>query len=864
MGGFLQRLKSLFSKPKPPSPEAMEEFRRAFRAKFHAFKLLLNANNTALQLMAEMETTLHGQQSFGMTFVRSHATAVCVNVFSIIRYLNELSGGKYRALVPVFHNIRERIEAVLEERPPLRIKELVLPLGQVNKDMADGVGSKMANLGEIRSRMPDIPVPEGFVITAAAYDLFMRYNHLQEEINRRLQAAEQEGVADLYRMSSEIQMLIIGGEVPEELAEAIWAAYRELAAEFGQPLRLALRSSAVGEDAAQTSFAGQYRSELNVSPDNLLQAYKEVVAGKYALTALTYRLHRGLRDEDVPMCVGCLRMIDAVCGGVMYSRDPTNIRRDVILINAVHGLAKTVVDGSVTPDRWEVSREEPLAISKKEIHEKELRAVCLPGEGIVLEPDPEGGVPALSDDQVLDLARLALRLEEHFQAPQDIEWSIDAAGRLYILQSRPLHQVAAEAREGADAAPIPNRLILRGGERASPGVASGPAFLVKKNLDVLQFPEGAVLVTAFAHPAWATLLPRAAAIVTDRGSITGHLANVAREFGIPALFNTFEATGKIPPGMVITVDADGHAVYEGRVESLLAAAPERKGLMAGTPVYETLRKVMNYITPLNLTDPDSPDFRPSGCRTLHDITRFAHEVSVKEMFALDRQRAVARYFIKRLATDVPMEWWVLNLEDGFKEETPGKEVTLDNIASIPMLALWEGITAVPWEGPPPVDTAGFMSIVLRTAGGEGMEAVADTIYGNQNFFMISRYFCNLTSRLGFHFSTVEALTGEEPYENYLRFNFKGGAADLRRRVLRARFVAEILERYDFQVDVKGDALFARLEGQPLEFMLNRLKVLGYVTIHTRQLDMIMLNPAEVEHYRRKILTDLDRLTQSKG
>ncbi len=864
MGGFLQRLKTLFSREQPPSPEAMEEFRRAFRAKFHAFKLLLNANNTALQLMAEMETTLHGQQSFGMTFVRSHATAVCVNVFSIIRYLNELSGGKYQALLPVFESIRDNIEAILERRTPPAIKELVLPLSRVHKEMADGVGSKMANLGEIRSRMPDIAVPEGFVITAAAYDLFLQHNHLQEEINRRLQAVEQEGVADLYRMSSEIQMLIIGGEVPEELAQAVSEAYQELASGFSQPLRLALRSSAVGEDAVQTSFAGQYRSELNVSPDNLLQAYKEVLASKYALTALNYRLHRGLRDEDVPMCVGCLRMVDAVCGGVMYSRDPTSIRREVILINAVHGLAKTVVDGSVTPDRWEVSRNEPLNIVKKEIHEKELKAVCLPGEGIMLEPDPEGGLPALSDDQVLALARLALRLEEHFQAPQDIEWSIDATGRLYILQTRPLQQASSVEREPAATAPIPNRLILQGGERASPGVASGPAFLVKKNLDVLQFPEGAVLVTAFAHPGWASLLPRAAAVVTDRGGITGHLANVAREFGIPALFNTFEATGKIAPGTLITVDADGHAVYEGRVDSLLAGAPERKGLMAGTPVYETLKQVMSYITPLNLTDPDSPDFRPSGCRTLHDITRFAHEVSVKEMFALDREKAVSRYFIKRLATDVPMQWLVLNLGDGFKEETPGKEVSLDNIASIPMLALWEGITAVPWEGPPPVDTAGFTSIVLRSAGGAGLETTADTIYGNQNYFMISKYFCNLTSRLGFHFSTVEALTGEEPYENYIRFNFKGGAADLPRRELRARFVAEILEHYDFRVDVKGDALFARLKGEPLEFMLSRLKVLGYITIHTRQLDMIMQNPAEVAHYRQKILADLERLTRSGG
>jgi len=553
-------------------------------------------------------------------------------------------------------------------------------------------------------------------------------------------------------------------------------------------------------------------------------------------------------------------MVEAVAGGVMYSRDPTNIRRDIILINGVHGLAKTVVDGSVTPDLWEVSRTEPLTITKRVIHDKELKAVCLPGEGIILTPDPDGKQPALSEAQVLDLARIALRLEEHFQSPQDIEWSIDADGRLYILQSRPLKQLSVSDRDEAWAADIANPVLLRGGERASPGVAAGPAVLVKNNLDVLQFPDGAVLVTAFAHPGWATLLPRAKAVVTDRGGITGHLANVAREFGIPALFNTFEATHKLEPGIEITVDADGHAIYAGRVESLLAAAPERKGLMVGTPVFETLKEVMGFITPLNLTNPESPEFKPQGCRTLHDITRFAHEVSVKEMFALDRDKAITKHFIKRLATQVPMQWLVLNLEDGFKEDAPGKEVELDNIASIPMLALWEGITAVPWEGPPPVDTAGFMSIVMGAATDPNLATAGGTIYGNQNYFMISRYFCNLTSRLGFHFSTVEALAGEEPFENYLRFNFKGGAADQPRRVLRAQFVADILERYDFKVDVKEDALFARLEGEPLEYMLSRLKVLGYVTIHTRQLDMIMLNANDVEYYRNKILGDLAGLT----
>jgi pyruvate, water dikinase len=859
MANLFQRLKSLFAGKEPEPTLSMEELRAAFRARYHAFKLLLAANNTALQLMTDMEAALRGKHSFGMTFIRSHATAACVNVYLIIKYLNELTANRYRALENVFTNIERKIDAILKQRQAPAILELVLPLTEVRQEMADGVGSKMANLGEITIELPGIAVPSGFAITAAAYELFMSHNHLIDEINRRLQSMEEEEISDLYRKSSEIQMLIIGADLPPELAEALSRAYDDLARAAGGAVKVALRSSAIGEDAVDTSFAGQYHSELNVSRENLHTVYKEVLASKYALTALSYRLYKGLRDEDVAMCVGCMAMVDSVCGGVMYSRDPTDIRHDAILINAVHGLAKSVVDGTVTPDLWVIARGEPLSILKREIRDKGQKAVCLPGEGVRMESDAQGTEAALTDDQALELARIALTLESHFQGPQDMEWCIDGGGRIFILQSRPLKQMAAPRTEGAEARTGDYPVVLRGGELAGPGVAAGPVYVVQNNLDLLQFPAGAVMVTAFPHPGWAPLLNRAAALVTDRGGITGHLANVAREFGIPALFNTEKATSLLEAGQMVTVDADGLAVYQGRIEELLARAGPKEGLMAGTPVGETLKEVMACITPLHLTNPEAPDFTPQGCRSLHDITRFAHEISVKEMFAFDKKQAFSRYFIKKLVTPVALEWWVLNLEDGFKEEVPEKEVELSNIASGPMLALWEGITAVPWEGPPPVDTMGFMSIVMGAATDPNLAAAGGTIFGNQNYFMIARDFCNLTSRLGFHFSTVEALVGDQAFENYIRFAFKGGAADYPRRIMRTKFVGEILERYHFKVDVKEDALFARLEAETKDYMLSRLRILGYLTIHTRQLDMIMLNEADVQYYQEKFIQDLEKL-----
>ena len=866
MANLIQRLKSLFAGKEPEPALSMEELRAAFKARYHAFKLLLAANNTALQLMTDMEAALRSRHSFGMTFIRSHATATCVNVFNIIKYLNELTGNRYRALETVFTAVERQINVILTQRQTPTIAALVLPLKEVRQEMADGVGSKMANLGEITGELPEISVPPGFAITAAAYERFLAHNQLTDEINRRLQSMEEVEISDLYRRSSEIQTLIMGADLPPELAEAISQAYADLARDAGGAVKVALRSSAIGEDAADTSFAGQYHSELNVSAANLHAVYKEVLASKYALTAVSYRLHKGLRDEDVAMCVGCMAMVDSVSGGVMYSRDPTDFRREAIFINAVHGLAKSVVDGTVTPDLVVISRGEPLTILQREIRDKGQKAVCLPEEGVRMQADAQGTEAALTDDQALELARLALLLESHFKGPQDIEWCIDAAGRIFILQSRPLKQMAAprSASASAELAAGDYPVLFQGGELASSGVAAGPVHVVANNLDLLQFPTGAVLVTAFPHPGWAPLLSRAAALVTDRGGITGHLANVAREFGIPALFNTGEATSRLTPGQMVTVDADGLAVYAGRVEELLALAGPKEGLMAGTPVGETLKEVMTLITPLNLTNPEAPDFSPKGCRTLHDITRFAHEVSVKEMFAFDKKQAFSRYFIKKLVTPVALEWWVLNLEDGFKQEVAEPKVELSNIASAPMLALWEGIIATPWEGPPPVDTMGFMSIVMGAATDPNLATAGGTMFGNTNYFMIARDFCNLTSRLGFHFSTVEALVGDQAFENYIRFAFKGGAADYPRRIRRTKFVGEILERYHFKVDVKEDALFARLEAETKDYMLSRLRILGYLTIHTRQLDMIMLNEADVQYYAEKFIQDLEKLAVIRG
>ncbi|MDY6837060.1 MAG: PEP/pyruvate-binding domain-containing protein [Thermodesulfobacteriota bacterium] len=839
------------------SPEAL---RSMFKVRYWSFKTLLNANNAALEIISDMERAIHGTQGFGMAFIRANCTAVSVNVYKIVENMNALAPNGYQALFGIFEKIRNKVDGVLGEQREFGTGKLILPLEEVNKDMADQVGNKMANLGEIKN-LAGLPVPEGFVMTASAYKRFLEHNSLQDEINRRVQQLNLEDMEKLHTASADIQQLIIRAKLPPELEEAILSHYRGLERKTEEGINVSLRSSALGEDTERSSFAGQYRSELNVHRQFLGHTYKEIVASKYTPQAISYRLSMGFKDEDIAMSVGCMAMVDAVSSGVMYSVDPGNIRNNVVFINAVWGLAKAVVDGTVSPDLFVISKDQPGQILKKEISTKEQRFLCFAEEGVCRMALVEGDKdkPAIADDQVLALAELAARLEDYYGSPQDIEWSIGQDGVIRILQSRPLRQLDVETKaiDEVTKLKLEAPIILEGGITASGGVASGPAFVVNTTVDMLQFPSGAVLVTQHSLPQWAAALSRAAAVITDRGGIAGHLATVSREFSVPALFNTLEATKKIENGTILTVDAEGRKVYEGKVEALLEEASTAKvNLMKGSPVYNTLEKTLQYISPLNLTDPDGPDFKPEACQTYHDITRFCHEKAVKEMFSFGKKYHFPERSSKQLVCDIPVRYWVIDLEDGFKEPVEGNKVKLENIASIPMLALWEGITAIPWGGPPPVDAKGFAAIMFRSTMDPSLDPARQSRYADKNYFMISKNFCNLASRFGYHFSTVEAFLSDRSKENYASFTFKGGAADLERRVRRIKFIEYILEQFGFRIEINKDWMVARLEGCEKDYLIERLKVLGYVTMHTRQLDMIMANQAKVNYYIEQHLKDI--------
>ena len=858
----LRRL-GLKKNEEPLSPLEVEALRTTFQTRYHNFKLLLTANNKALQIMSEIEEACTGKSPFGMSFIRAHITAICANVFRMIESMNELGDGKYAELSDRFRSIEERItEIVRSAKKETGPGPRTIHLRSLDITRADEAGNKLANLGEIHNRI-GIRIPNGFVISSRAFREFMGRD-LQVEIDRLLQSSPAEEIDQLFLLSTQIQQQIMQAPVPTELQDDIFRAYQELEKEEGPGVRVSLRSSALGEDSSRSSFAGLYRSELNVSADNLIRAYKEVAASKYSPPAMIYRLNRGIRDDDVDMCVGCMSMVKAVAGGVVYSRNPLDERDERVFIHSAFGLPKAVVEGSVEADLLVATRN-PARIEQERIAIKRQKFICYPEEGVCrLETvGEEGSQASISEPTALELARIVVRIEDHYGFAQDLEWALDEKGEIVILQCRPLRQRNVIAKEG-DAYRVPmSGVIASGGITASHGAGYGPVFVVRKESEVLSFPKGAVLVVQQPLPRWATVLSQAAALIAEQGSAAGHLASVARELGVPAIVGLKGATDLLENGRPVTVDADGLRVCSGKIEPLLTNRQETRSLMDGSPVLDVLNRVSECINPLHLLDPEAPDFRPSFCRTLHDITRFCHEKAVEEVFNFGREHRFSEKASKQLVCGVPMQWWVLNLDDGFRNEVPDKLVNLDDIDSIPMLALWEGIVAVPWAGPPAIDAGGFMSILLEAASNPALDPALPSPYTNRNYFLISKNFCSLTSRFGFHFSNVEALISERANENHVSFSFKGGAADYDRRVRRVRLVGAIVDEFGFHSKVQDDWITARAEGDDENGMKQKLRILGYLLFHTRQLDMVMSNEASYAQWKQKLLADISGVVLAK-
>jgi pyruvate,water dikinase len=818
------------------------------------FRKLISANHSFLETLGELDEKRSGRHYLDRSFVKRKAARALSDVHAMVESINVISGDRYPALRPAFERIAGTLEESLEDQPEEHASELVLELPDISGTKVNDVGGKIAHLAEMANKL-GLPAPDGLAVTTEGFRVLLERGGIRSWIqSKHLEILSED---DVGPVSKELQERILGLQVPPALEQAILGAYDRMAERAGKRIPVAVRSSAVGEDS-EFSFAGQFLTVLNVPREELCAAYLRVIASLFSPEAMHYRFLHQIPGESAEMAVGFIAMVDAVASGVVFSRDPGRPESDQVLIQVVKGLGVTLVDGRTSPEILLVARDVELPAVSRTPSSQESRMVLAPGSGMKeekLEPG-EAGQPCITDAEARQLAGWAVLLEKHFVIPQDLEWAMGADRRILLVQSRPLRLAAASSRNPQ---PHPGTtLLLAGGETGCFGVGSGPAVLVSEDSEIDAFPEGGVLVARRSSPRFIRLMSKTRAIVTDVGSTTGHMASLARELGVPTLLNTKTATGSLPPGTVVTVDATNGFVYAGEVPELLARDEDSEASADGgawrgnAPAFKLLEKVISLISPLNLTDPNAVTFAPDHCATLHDLARFVHEKSYRAMFLMGDNVGDLRGAGYKLDIFLPIDVYVIDLGGGI-EGTPEKgKLKRSQIASVPMSALLTGMMheKIPRFGARPMDLSGLLSVMLRhgTTSHEN-----DGTFGNPCYAIISDNYMNFTARVGYHFSVVDTYCSVTQNKNYISLLFHGGAADTVRRTRRARAMWGVLKEHGFSVELKGDLISARLSKGTREETIKQLEMLGSLLQFFRQMDAAMANDDAVLLFRDAFL-----------
>ncbi len=458
---------------------------------------------------------------------------------------------------------------------------LIRRFAELNRNDVALVGGKNASLGEMFSTLAPrgVQVPDGFATTSAAYWLYLQHNHLREKITARLEGLDITDVASLQGAGEEIRRWIMAGEMPPALCEGIATAYAELEKQYGKDTDVAVRSSATAEDLPDASFAGQQETFLNIRGlEPLLSICKNVFASLFTDRAIAYRVHKGFAHMKVALSIGVQKMVrsDIGASGVMFTLDTESGFRDVVSITAAYGLGENVVQGAVNPDEFTVHKPTLRAgfrpILKRQLGSKALRMVYDHTNGNATRNETVNTADqqqfAISDSEIIELAKQALVIEEHYGCAMDIEWARDGVTQqLFIVQARPetVHAGSNALLQEVYRLESKSRVLTKGksiGQR----IGAGTVRIIKDKHQMGSILPGDVLVADITDPDWEPVMKTASAIITNRGGRTCHAAIIARELGIPAVVGTGNATDILPEGSSVTVScADGEKgiVYEG-------------------------------------------------------------------------------------------------------------------------------------------------------------------------------------------------------------------------------------------------------------------------------------------------------------
>jgi pyruvate,water dikinase len=834
----------------------------ALAERFGFFQAVLDGNNRTLEAMTEMGEKLGGDYLFDVNYTKGAYAALFAAISDSLRNFNLLTDHQYPQLDTTMARIDGLVQRMLTSAGPLSGLLLVF-YPEITWDLAEDVGGKNYHLAEMANSL-HLRVPEAFALTTAAFVSFLRHNDLEGRLAGLAQADD--------AVLAELRSAILAGDFPDDFRTALAAALEKMRARLGEGATLAVRSSAEEEDG-DFSFAGQFETVLNVPcrVEEVLAAYKQVVASLFQANATAYQRQLGYDLGKLRMAVGCVAMIEARASGVIYTV-ASGKERDRMAISAAWGLGKGVVDGLIDADLYTVAKGETLRLVECRIGGKALMVVNRGNEGIeTLEtPADQRHMACLNEAEILALARQAQAIEAHFKTPQDIEWAMDAAGRCYILQARALRveESAAETVQPPKAAePTGYPVLLRDqGVVVQRGATAGKVFVLQHLEELEKIPKGCVLVARHDSPLFVQAIPFLHAIITDIGASTSHMASICREFAIPTVVNTGQATAVLKHGQEITLQAgeDGEfVVYAGIVQSLLRQERQTGAKLRELYEFRRQKYIMRYIVPLHLVNALEQEFVPEKCRTVHDLVRFMHEKAVQALVAnAERQGRLGGFFggksvLHRLALPIPVQLLVIDLGGGLYSGAGKKEAGFAQVASVPLRAVLQGMLFPGvWQNEgAALRGADLLSGMTRaadlTGGGNGL--------AGYNVALAGKEYVNMSLRFGYHFNMLDCYCSDTPRNNHIYFRFVGGAAAITNRSRRIQLMAQVLAECGFVLKAKGDLLVGRLSGLSREEIEKILNQIGRLIGYTRQLDARLDSDEAVAILSRRFLAGDYRL-----
>ncbi|SEQ73557.1 phosphoenolpyruvate synthase [Amphritea atlantica] len=558
------------------------------------------------------------------------------------------------------------------------MQDYIVRLDQVGMDDIEQVGGKNASLGEMISELSGagVKVPGGFATTASAFRDFLKHNNLDQKISDKLAQLDPEDVNALAATGNQVRQWILETPFPETLDQAIEQAYEEMGGH--DDLAVAIRSSATAEDLPDASFAGQQETFLNIRGlANIKAAIHEVFASLYNDRAISYRVHHGFEHHDVALSAGVQRMVRSETGasGVMFTLDTESGFQHVVFITSAYGLGETVVQGAVNPDEFYVYkptlRQGAPAILRRSMGSKAIKMIY-GAEGTTasavqtVSVAPEERMKfSINDDDVQQLAKIAMTIEQHYGRPMDIEWAKDGDdGELYIVQARP------ETVKSRDKNAVIERYLLTEtgnvlleGRSIGHRIGSGPVRIVESLSDMDKIQPGDVLVTDMTDPDWEPVMKRSSAIITNRGGRTCHAAIIARELGIPAIVGCGDATERLTEGQEVTVscaEGDTGRAYEG----CLDFEHQTNKIDSMPPLPFDI--MMNVGNPDRAFDFQSLPNAGVGLARLEFIINRMIGIHPKALIEFDQQDAgLQRTIERRIAGyESPIEFYVAKLVEG--------------------------------------------------------------------------------------------------------------------------------------------------------------------------------------------------------